>query len=489
VTAEPAEIERAFAAAGPWQSRFVIDGHAYGGELRYQEDGRVAQFFDWVGAPASVLELGSLEGAHSVQLAAEPSVERLVCLDGREENVTRARHAMAVLGLSERVQVEQVDLEDADLAAFGTFDAAFCAGLLYHLSRPWLLLRELRRHVRVLFLDTHVSATGNIVFAGYPGSLYRELGLDDPFSGLQDFSFWPTAAALEDMLAEAGFAVVRRLLWPSWPNGPRVHLLCEASLPPARVAEAGPATAPIVAPARDVDVPSLDAPPAELDRFFERTGPWQTRVEIGGRGYGGPYPFGEGGRVERFLEWSGNPRRVLELGSLEGGCSVELAAAACVDELVCIEARTESVERARLLLRLYGVERKAELHVADLEEDDLAGYGRFDGIFCAGVLYHLTRPWELVARMAAITDHVFVDTHVSETDHILVAGYRGRLYAEFGYDDPMSGTAPCSFWPTEPELVRMFAEAGMRPTERIQAPPGPGPRVWLEFVRQRDEAP
>ena len=174
---------------------------------------------------------------------------------------------------------------------------------------------------------------------------------------------------------------------------------------------------------------------------------------------------------------------MLELGSLEGGCSVELAAAACVEELVCIEARAESVERARLLLRLYGVEGKAELHVADLEEDDLSGYGRFDGVFCAGVLYHLTRPWEHVARMAAITDRVFVDTHVSETDHIDLAGYRGRMYAEFGYDDPMSGTAPHSFWPTEPELVRMFAEAGMRPTERIQAPPGPGPRVWLEFAR------
>lgn len=473
-----------FAAEGPWRSRFLVDGKAYGGELPYQEDGRVAEFFQWAGAPATVLELGSLEGAHSAQLAAAPSVERLLCLEGRDENVKRARSAMSVLGLADRVRVEQIDLEEAELGVFGNFDAAFCAGLLYHLSRPWHLLRELRKHVDVLFLDTHVSATGNIVLAGHPGSIYRELGLDDPFSGLQDFSFWPTAEALEDMLGQAGFAVVRRQVWPDWPNGPRVHLLCEATLPlvplavPAQQAEVA-----IVRPPSDIHVPPLDAPRAELERFFERTGPWQTRVEIGGRQYGGPYPFGEGGRVERFLEWSGEPRRVLELGSLEGGCSVELAGAGCVEELVCIEARAESVERARLLLRLYGVESKAELHVADLEKDDLSGYGRFDGIFCAGVLYHLTRPWELVARMAAISDRVFVDTHVSETDHIELAGYRGRVYAEFGYDDPMSGTASHSFWPTEPELVRMFADAGMRPSARIQAPPGPSPRVWLEFVR------
>ena len=174
---------------------------------------------------------------------------------------------------------------------------------------------------------------------------------------------------------------------------------------------------------------------------------------------------------------------MLELGSLEGGCSVQIAGANGVDRLVCVEARAESVARARLLLRLYGVAHKAEIHVADLEEDGLDSYGRFDAVFCAGILYHLTRPWEHVARIASITDRVFVDTHVSETDHIVLAGYRGRMYGEFGYDDPMSGTAPQSFWPTEPELVRMFAEVAMRPAERIQAPPGPGPRVWLEFVR------
>jgi hypothetical protein len=81
----------------------------------------------------------------------------------------------------------------------------------------------------VLFLDTHVSSTDHIIFAGYRGRLYRELGLADAQSGLRDFSFWPTADALDDMLAQAGFAVVQRELYADWQNGPRVHLLCEAS--------------------------------------------------------------------------------------------------------------------------------------------------------------------------------------------------------------------------------------------------------------------
>ena len=68
--------------------------------------------------------------------------------------------------------------------------------------------------MRVLFLDTHVSPTDHIVLAGHRGCLFREQGLADPFSGLQDFSFWPTAEALDEMLAQAGFTVVRRRLWP-----------------------------------------------------------------------------------------------------------------------------------------------------------------------------------------------------------------------------------------------------------------------------------
>ena len=227
--AEPADIERAFAAVGPWETRFEIGGRAYGGMRACAEDGRVDEFFRLVGAPTSILELGSFEGAHSAQLVERPSVERVVCLEGREENVRRARVALDVLGTLDRVQVEQVDLEDADLAAFGRFDAAFCVGLLYHLAQPWLLLRQLRQHVRVLFLETHVSPTDHIVLAGYRGSLYRELGLEDTQSGLLSHSFWPTPAALEQMLADEGFRVTYRRDLGDTGNGPRVHLVAEAA--------------------------------------------------------------------------------------------------------------------------------------------------------------------------------------------------------------------------------------------------------------------
>src|SRR3954452_16085215 len=95
----PEELAPRFAALAPWHSRFEIDGRHYGGELGFQDDTRVASFFDWVGRPASILELGSLEGAHTVELAAPAFVERVQCVEGRERNAERARAVLQLLGL------------------------------------------------------------------------------------------------------------------------------------------------------------------------------------------------------------------------------------------------------------------------------------------------------------------------------------------------------------------------------------------------------
>lgn len=137
------ELRRRFGALGPWFTQFEIDGVAFGGVNSYADDPRVGLFFDWIGQPARILELGCFEGGHSVRLASPPFVERLVGLEGRPENIARARLATQVLGRG-NTEIRQVDLEEASLAQFGRFDAVFCAGLLYHLKRPWRLLTRLR---------------------------------------------------------------------------------------------------------------------------------------------------------------------------------------------------------------------------------------------------------------------------------------------------------------------------------------------------------
>lgn len=218
------ELRRRFDALGPWFTRFEIDGVAFGGAHSYADDPRVGLFFDWLGRPARILELGCFEGGHSVRLASPPFVERLVGLEGRPENIARARLAIEVLGRG-NVEFRHVDLEGVSLAQFGHFDAVFCAGLLYHLERPWRLLEEIASVTDRLFLDTHCSASGNTTVDGYAGSHYQEGGYSDPLSGLSDTSFWLTLTSLIDALSTVGFVVRNQVVIPNWDDhGLRIHL-------------------------------------------------------------------------------------------------------------------------------------------------------------------------------------------------------------------------------------------------------------------------
>ncbi|HNG31197.1 MAG TPA: hypothetical protein PK012_15860 [Blastocatellia bacterium] len=65
----PTEIEREFAALQPWITKFVIEGRAYGGQFDALQDGRLTQFRQCFPSAQEILELGSLEGGHTIGLA------------------------------------------------------------------------------------------------------------------------------------------------------------------------------------------------------------------------------------------------------------------------------------------------------------------------------------------------------------------------------------------------------------------------------------
>jgi hypothetical protein len=189
-------------------------------------------FFSWLGEPASILELGSLEGGHTVELAKRPSVERVLGLEARIKNIRRAELVSELLG-SGSISFVQADLDKSTLGRFGHFDAVFCAGLLYHLTRPWRLLQEITNVTNCVFLDTQYSERDEICIEGYVGSLYAEGSPDNPsrhsdsdvISGLSDSSFWMTLPCLIDTLNREGFSVQHHRVIPDWEGfGPRVHL-------------------------------------------------------------------------------------------------------------------------------------------------------------------------------------------------------------------------------------------------------------------------
>jgi SAM-dependent methyltransferase len=125
----------------------------------------------------------------------------------------------------------------------------------------------------------------------------------------------------------------------------------------------------------------------------------------------------EGGGVECFdtdTALAINQARVMHLGSLdlplEGRTVLEVGAgvghltAFLVDRgclVVATEARSESV--AELHRRLPAVDAKQ----VDVEES-LQHLGRFDIVFCYGLLYHLESPLRALRNMAAVCDDLLL---------------------------------------------------------------------------------
>jgi hypothetical protein len=229
-------------ALDPWWFEFRVQGHAFGGRVP-RDTNKVALFFEWAerfGRVESVLELGAHEGSHTLQLAAHPGVRRVTALEGREDNVGRARLVLEAFGCT-NVVFRHHDLERADTAPFETFDAVFCSGLLYHLREPWTLVRGIAKSCRFLFLDTHYSRTEEAVEAGYAGRWYQEGR--DPLSGLSERSFWLTFKDLVLLLLENGF-LVRYVRDGGNGETDRVWIFAEQAGPGAVAGDRGPAPAP-----------------------------------------------------------------------------------------------------------------------------------------------------------------------------------------------------------------------------------------------------
>ena len=92
------------------------------------------------------------------------------------------------------------------------------------------------------------------------------------------------------------------------------------------------------------------------------------------------------------------PAGILELGSCQGGGTFQLAKRRDVEEIVAIEGRDYNIEKARFVQRLLERDNVSFIE-ANLETFDLKSLGRFDAVYCVGLLYHLPKPWELLARL------------------------------------------------------------------------------------------
>jgi hypothetical protein len=219
-------IEKEFQKRRPWVTQFTISGKKYGGKIFFENDPRIKQIFDSFPDVHSILELGSLEGGQSFQLAKQPGVH-VLAVEGRQNNIEKAKFVQQLLGIK-NVEFIQVNLENTELSTFGQFDGVFCSGLLYHLYEPWKLIKEIGNISQRLFIWTHYAAEdkANEIVKGFRGFWYQEGGTQDSLSGLSPKSFWLTLPSLKELLNQEKFIKVKVIEDnPHHPNGPCITMV------------------------------------------------------------------------------------------------------------------------------------------------------------------------------------------------------------------------------------------------------------------------
>ena len=220
------ELTKEFAELGPWVYQFEVAGEIYGGGISAVGDVRVERFFRYVPNATTILELGALEGAHSFIFARRPETKRVVALEGREANLRKARFVQELLGI-QNVEFAHANLEHADLKEFGTFDAVFCCGLLYHLPAPWQLLQQLPAIAPLVFIWTQYAPEDQArdIGNGLRGKIQVEGGADEALSGMSPTATWLTLPSLRELLSSSGYTSIDVIHDdPTHPNGPAVTI-------------------------------------------------------------------------------------------------------------------------------------------------------------------------------------------------------------------------------------------------------------------------
>lgn len=227
---------------------------------------------------------------------------------------------------------------------------------------------------------------------------------------------------------------------------------------------------------------------SQLQQEYERLSQqseWLASYSIGGKTYGSGFNHDQDVRPGQFFQLVPAARRILELGSCQGGGTFQLAKRPG-SEIVAVEGRDYNIAKARFAQRLLGISEVTFIE-ANLETYPLASLGRFDAVYCVGLLYHLPKPWELLARLQGVSDVIYLNTHYCRASRAArtVDGYEGADWRESGFKDPLSGLSTWSFWPTLNSLSKMLLDAGFLPkiVETDTTAPGQSPHGTTILAR------
>ena len=102
-------------------------------------------------------------------------------------------------------------------------------------------------------------------------------------------------------------------------------------------------------------------------------------------------------------------RSVLDVGAGPAHLAQFFVERGC--RIVSTDARPQNVEQARALYPGH------DARVLDVERDDVAAFGRFDVVFCYGLLYHLEDPLLVLRKLVDVCDDLFLlETMVCDSE-------------------------------------------------------------------------
>lgn len=179
--------------------------------------------------------------------------------------------------------------------------------------------------------------------------------------------------------------------------------------------------------------------------------------------------------------------RLIDLGCLEGGISLEMAREDM--SVVGVEGRESNFAKCKLIEDLFKLPH-LDFIFLDVKKLNKEEHGIFDIVLCLGLLYHLENPVSFLGILKKITHDksiIFLDTHIapvddealsqcefkgslSEVTHICHDGitYAGRWYQEYpeenGHtnDEWAAVSNYRSFWLTQKSLFKALYHSGFR---------------------------
>jgi SAM-dependent methyltransferase len=203
----------------------------------------------------------------------------------------------------------------------------------------------------------------------------------------------------------------------------------------------------------------------DLKEKFDKFENWITKFEIDGISYGGWYSAGAADepRLTQFFTLFPHCKKILELGSFEGGQTVVLSSNA---DVVGVEGRQSNIDKSEFIKSIVCPNKNVRFVCEDLEEYDLTKLGTFDVVFCVGLLYHIVEPWLLLDKIRKVSNNLFLWTHycADEDVNVSIQGYEGFVMFEpIGLDQKENSTDGLSinaYRPTLSSLTDMIMDSG-----------------------------